>query len=472
MWTRAFRLKSSDQESCAEMKVLFAVHIRTHFRALTPPADWLRQEGIDVGFYFASRYQGVDEDMHSAAASDHRVVAFDGSESAAHRAALWRWRKEPCTFSARSFIKCLMKFHAVRRFYHVLFTKLEPDILVLPEENVGYLSNVLVQQAHACGARVVVMPYTIDNPVEAAEVLHQNKACIVQGTLRQIFAKKHPAWVFEYKGVRLLRLPFPAATVMQFMGNAPTHPWQNICSFADAVSVECAALLSQHEVAGVDRAKLRVTGSCALDRMAAAQQDAAALRAALLVELGLDPAKPVFLAAIPPDIFKSKQRKVDFLNHTEVVTFWIDALAATGWNVVVNLHPHLKPELMQLESHPNVRHCQRPVAELLPLCDVFVACISATIRWAIAAAKPVLNHDLYRYGYDDYRSAPGVVHVTTRNEFNREVTRISTDEAYREQLRLDQSTVAADWGNLDGGSGERLLALFSELIELKSSSAT
>jgi hypothetical protein len=400
------------------------------------------------------------------------VVAFDGSESAVQRAALWRWRKEPCAFPARSFIGCLLKFHAVRRFYHALFARLEPGILVLPEENVGYLSHVLVQQAQACGARVVVMPYTIDNPVEAAEALLQNNACIVQRSLRQAFASKHPGWVFEHKGVRLLRLPFPAAAVMQFMGGAPAYPWQNICSFADAVSVECAALLAQHEVAGVDGAKLRVTGSCALDRMAAVQQDAAALRDALLVELGLDPAKPVFLAAIPPDIFKSKQRKVEFSNHSEVVTFWIDSLAATGWNVVVNLHPHLKPELMQLGSHPNVRLCQRQVAELLPLCDVFVACISATIRWAIAASKPVLNHDLYRYGYEDYRSAPGVVHVKTRDEFNHEVSRLTTDAAYRGQLRLAQSTVAADWGNLDGGSGARLLALFSELIHSKSTPDT
>jgi hypothetical protein len=269
--------------------------------------------------------------------------------------------------------------------------------------------------------------------------------------------------MFEHKGVRLLRLPFPAVVVMQCMGYAPAKPWQNLCSFADAVTVECEALYSQHLVAGLDLMRLRVTGSCTLDKLAAVKRDSVAMRSALLAELGIDPAMPVFLAAIPPDIFQSKQRKVEFTNHAEVVAFWINVLAATGWNVVVNLHPHLKPELITLGAHPNVRLCQRPVAELLPLCDVFVACISATIRWAIAAAKPVLNHDLYRYGYDDYRSAPGVVHLTTRDEFSREVMRIAGDAAYREQLTLAQASVAADWGVLDGKSSERLLAIFSEL---------
>lgn len=454
------------------MKILFVAHIRTHFCALLPVADWLRKQGGDVAVYFAARYPGDDDDVKEAGDSDLRVIAYDGSEPANHTASLWHGRKEPSAFPARRFMGCLLKFRATRRFYRALFARLQPDIVVLPEENVAYLSHLLVQQAQAFGVGVVVMPYTIDNPVEAAEAQLQNATCVVSGSVRRSFANNHSGWVFEHKGLRLLRLPFPAAAAMQVMGCAPAHPWQNVCSFADVVAVECKVLRSQHASSGVAEAKLRVVGSCTLDRMATVQQDAVALRCALLVELGLDPAKPVFLAAIPPDIFKSKQRKVEFANHAEVVTFWLEALAAAGWNVVVNLHPHLKPELLQIESHPNVRLCQRPVAELLPLCDVFVACISATIRWAIAAGKPVLNHDLYRYGYDDYRSAPGVLHVTTRDEFIGELSRISTDAGYREEVRLAQAAVAADWGILDGGSGERLLALFSELIASKQSSTT
>lgn len=453
------------------MKVIFTAHLRTHFRALAPPAAWLRERGHDSAFYFAARYHGCDEDAVEARAAGHRVISFDGAEDAAEMP-LWRGRKEPTAVPARSFFRCLLKYHVVKRFYRALIARLRPDVLVLPEENVGYLSHLLVRQAQACGAAVVVMPYTIDNPVEAAEALLQNAACVVRGGLRRGFARRHPGWVFEHKGTKLLRLPFPAAAAMQWTGLAPARPWQNVASFADAAAFECEVLRARHAMAGADGVDLRVTGSCALDGMAVVLREAAALRGSLLRELGLDPAKPVFLAAIPPDIFKSKQRKVEFADHAEVVTFWIDTLAATGWNVVVNLHPHLKPELIQLGSHPNVRLCQRPVAELLPLCDVFVACISATIRWAIAAGKPVINHDLYRYGYDDYRSAPGVLHVTTREEFCREVARITTDTVYREEVRLAQASVAADWGILDGGSGERLLALFSELITSKQSSAT
>jgi hypothetical protein len=192
----------------------------------------------------------------------------------------------------------------------------------------------------------------------------------------------------------------------------------------------------------------------------------------LFKELQIDSSRAILLVAIPPDQFSTKRAACEFASHAEIVSFWLDSLAATGWNVVVNLHPHLDPEKIPLGSHPNVRLCQRSVAELLPLCDVFVACISATIRWAIACGKPVLNHDLYRYGYDDYRSAPGVVHVTTRDEFSLEVARMTTDAVYLEQLRLAQASVAADWGVLDGKSGERLLALLAELRDSKKSPTT
>ena len=453
------------------MKILFVAYIHTHFRALISQGGWLRQRGDEVGFYFAANYHGCDEDARAALKSGCRAIVFNGVESRVQSVSLWRGRREPTAFPARSFTGCLLKFHTVKQFYHDLFAKLNPDIMVLPEENIGYLSHLLIQQAHECDVRVVVMPYTIDNPVEAAEVQMKNSGCIVKGGLRRIFAQRYPQWMYEHKGVQLFRLPFPAAAAIQFMGAAPARPWQNICSFADAVAVECEALRSQHASGGVNSAKLRVTGSFALDKMAEVVRDAETLKAQLLAELELDPAKPVFLAAIPPDIFKSKQRMVEFIDHAEVVIFWIETLAATGWNVMVNLHPHLNSEVIHLGEHPNVRLCQRPVAELLPLCDVFVACISATIRWAVAAAKPVLNYDLYQYDYHDYSSAPGVVHMTTREEFSHEITRITKDDVHREQLSRAQASVAVDWGILDGGGSQRLRALFSELILTRQSLA-
>ena len=283
------------------MRILFVAYIRTHFRALAWQAEWLKTNGQQVSFYFATKYQGWSEDAKVATGLGLTAVAFDGCVVGNSERTLWHGRKEPTAFPARSYVGCLLKFRAVKQFYHALFAGLKPDVIVLPEENVGYLTQLLVKQGQACGAGVAVMPYTIDNPVEAAEAHLQNTAYIVRGGLRRLFSEKHPQWMFEHKGVRLLRLPFPAVAVMQFMGFAPAKPWQNLCSFADVVLVECEALCVPHAVTSVDVGRLRVTGSCTLDKLAAVKRDAVAMRSALLAELGIDPAKPVFLAAIPPE---------------------------------------------------------------------------------------------------------------------------------------------------------------------------
>ncbi|MDH4455368.1 MAG: hypothetical protein QE570_19550 [Verrucomicrobiota bacterium] len=445
------------------MKVIFVAYIRTHFVALLPHAEWLRSQGHRVAFYFAQTYNGFLEDAAALKQLGIGGIEKGGGEIGTSERSLWRGRREPVSVPSRSFASCAFAFRDVDRFYQALLVRLAPHLLVLPEENVSYLSNLLVRQAHVHSIPTVIMPYTIDNPVEAAEAYYLRRRFLVRPGLRVMFARKYPQWVFEHKGASVLRLPFRAAATMQWMGFAPPDPWKNTCSFADAVAVECKALSRLHVRAGLPLSKLHIIGSSTLDRMAAIQREAETLKARLLQDLGLPVDKPVFLAAIPPDQFNTVRPGCEFTHHAEVLAFWMNTLAATGWNVIVNLHPHLNPHQVQLGDHPNVRLCVRPVAELLPLCDVFVACISATIRWAIAAAKPVLNHDFYRYGYDDYRSVPGVVHMNTRAEFSHEVAQFAASESHRENLRRSQAEVAADWGSLDEKGGQRLLELFNLL---------
>ncbi len=449
------------------MTIVLAAYLRTHFRALMPQACWLAEQGHKVTLYLAARYRDSVDDAAEAHTLGFQVIQCDGREYPEGALPLWHHRKEPVAFINKGFIGCTMKFRAVSDFYHRLFGRIKPDVIILPEENVGYLSHLLVRAAHAHGARAVVMPYTIDKPNEAAETFLAKPAFQVRGWLRQSFARKHPHWVHRHKDQDLLRLPFPAAATMEWLKMAPPAPWRNLCAFSDAVAFECQALANQAIELGLPADKIQITGSRVLDEMAEIRNNSDFRKADLLEQLGLNPNKPIFLAALPPDIFKSKLRsEVEFQTHKEATAFWLDTLAATGWNVIVNPHPHLNPANIDLGGHSNVRLCLRPVSELLPLCDVFVACISATIRWAIACAKPVLNHDLYRFDYPDYRQASGVVHVQTRTDFQTEVTKLGTDTAYRSQLAVLQSSVAMDWGILDGGSSYRLAALFTHLITL------
>ena len=119
--------------------------------------------------------------------------------------------------------------------------------------------------------------------------------------------------------------------------------------------------------------------------------------------------------------------------------------------------------MRHLESE-RIRIGPSDTASLIAMGDLFVASVSSTIRWAIAAGKPVVNYDVYRYRYDDYVEVPGVLILEEQTEFADTMRRLTTDPAYLAEIALRQQSVARSWGVLDGDAGRRMIALFESLL--------
>lgn len=133
---------------------------------------------------------------------------------------------------------------------------------------------------------------------------------------------------------------------------------------------------------------------------------------------------------------------------------------ATGYSVVINPHPRLSPEERGYLMRPEVVCTDLPLTKLLPNCHFYVASASATIRWAIACAKPVLNYDIYGYHYDDFSDVAGVVTVDSEKAFEQMLVRMREDSVFFSNLQTLQQAVSMEWGCLDGKSAERLISLF------------
>jgi hypothetical protein len=118
----------------------------------------------------------------------------------------------------------------------------------------------------------------------------------------------------------------------------------------------------------------------------------------------------------------------------------------------------------------NIRIAPRKTAHLVPLCDLYVASISSTIRWAIACGKPVINYDVYRYRYTDFLSVPGVIATEERDEFQALIKRFADDKAYLTQIATQQRAVAGRWGRLDGNSSQRIVELLAAQAASKAGS--
>jgi len=206
--------------------------------------------------------------------------------------------------------------------------------------------------------------------------------------------------------------------------------------------------------------QLVVTGSLADDTIVAALNDLPRRRRALLDELELPTEAPILLCALPPDQNTYDRPGCEFAGFDELTRFWAECLSEVrGWNVIVRPHPKTPPECLAELRRRGISITYNETATLVPLCDLYVASVSSTIRWAIACGKPVINYDVYQYGYHDYDGVGGVVLANTRNQFRDLLRHLTADRGRRDAVAAVQQRDAGRWGCLDGLAGERILAL-------------
>src|SRR5262249_46161121 len=211
-----------------------------------------------------------------------------------------------------------------------------------------------------------------------------------------------------------------------------------------------------------------LTGSPSDDAMARNVADAPNKREELYSKLDLPSGRPMFLTALPPDFLylPGGRPECAFGRYDDLVEHWIAALAEQDrFNVVVALHPSVKVETMRHIERSNVRISELQTAQLVPLCDVYVASISSTIRWAIACGKPVINYDVYRYRYTDFVGVAGVLTIEEEDAFCALIHRFASNEKFLLENCRRQQAEAPRWGRLDGSSCGRILDLLACVAE-------
>ena len=333
--------------------------------------------------------------------------------------------------------------------------------IVICEDNVELDTGIWVAIARKYGIRSIIVPYTISNTAEFAESYVNHVPYQVQTNPQNgLIAGLFPAWVLDYKGRRFLRTSPAKIIAVERLGLAPPNPWLLNSGYADAIAVESEAMQDYYKAAGIPAGQLVTTGSMTDDIMTKVAAEAAQRRQALMDRLGLQAERPLLLCALPPDQNTYDRPGCEFENFDDLIGSWGDCLAEVkDWNVVVRPHPKTASERVELLRRKGLAVSYDDTASLVPLCDLYVASVSATIRWAIACGKPVINYDVYRYGYEDYRGVKGVQLVNFRTEFREALCGITSNATRRAELAEFQSRDSGRWGLLDGSSGKRILAL-------------
>ncbi len=362
-------------------------------------------------------------------------------------------------------LRAIKEWRFARRVCRVL----TPDIVILAEDNVEYLSGVWVRAAHQQGLSVLVVPYCLAGIEEPAAVYWQDPKHDADSDENQKLARDFPQWVYEYQGRRLVRLPAKRALPMEWLAISSPLPWLMNGSYADAIAVESEFMRNFYKRQGIPPRQLVTTGAVSDDVLHATLQDLEGQRYRLYRQYGMHEDRPMLLCALPPVTSAMANLRQEFRSYDDMIRFWIDSMKQVeGYNVFISLHPTMdRAQFKWIEEIGwwGIGLAPPDTAVMIALCDIYVASVSSTIRWAIACGKPVINYDVYRFRFPDFRPAPGVITVETRDEFVSALRRITTDSNYYYLLREAQLNVSGYWGMIDGRSGKRVIELIDRLTQ-------
>jgi hypothetical protein len=262
-------------------RVLIPVHSGTWFIELQRVARLCRRsERYDPVLLFLAPYPHRERDIQTCRAEG--ITCLD--EPAGPQPRRWGW-------AALRELKERIAYAAA------IIASVRPGLLVLAGDNPGYDTACFIRAAHDAGLRVVLVPSTMSNGLEEAEVYSKNPRYLVQGAPNRLAAALFPKWGREHNGKRVLRVPGDRALAIELLGLSPPRPWIFNSGFADAIATESDAMRDYYLENGIPPAQLVDCGSLANDTL----HEALAQRAERRAELGLAGDKPILLSALPPD---------------------------------------------------------------------------------------------------------------------------------------------------------------------------
>ncbi len=343
-----------------------------------------------------------------------------------------------------------------------------PVLIILPEANIFYDSQFVIRAAHLASVRVVILPFTIVNTLEWAEAFFDIPIYNADRGWNRLFARAFPRWVLEHKGRRLI-LPFAHILGCEYFDMVPAIPWLINSGNADAIAAESYFMSDYYLNAGIEKDKVRFTGALSDDKLFALLNERDVHRTALGERFGVPIRERIFLIGLPPDQFGGGKRQgCEFDSYKELIRFMVGMVASLSGSkvtVLVNLHPRVKLADVVWLSALGATIIDEPIERLVPLVDVYIAVASATIRLGISSGIPVVNYDAYQYDYDDYKGLLGVCEVKSMRDYESVLSALINDHYFYSKIHAAQKETASSLCLVDGKAGERLLSLFSSLIQ-------
>ena len=359
----------------------------------------------------------------------------------------------------RNFFRDVHLFNKSTDQIRSMLQEIKPAYLILGGDMPGYDSALYIKEAKKRGIRSFIIPSTMSNGKEQAEIYlpdSQYHAAVTSHKILALFFKK---WSKEYREILLFRVPISRLLAIKFFKIEVEKPWVFNSTNADIVFLESLAMRDYYSAVGLDANNLVVTGAPTSDLIYEVGANLNGIKTRLRTKYCLDRYQKVVLLALPPDFFYvvGGRPQSNYANHAEVINFFshlIGAHQSVRW--IISLHPSMtKSDYGALEL-AGATIIDEPAYQLLPLCDIYLATVSSTIRWAIACGVPVINYDFYRYRYDHFESVDGVLYAATEEVFDLLLNALLEQVDFLQRIKEQQQLSSFRWGLLDGKCCERI----------------
>jgi hypothetical protein len=286
-------------------------------------------------------------------------------------------------------------------------------VLSMTDRSHDYPEASLLAEARRRAIKII-LPYVAHYDIDFALSYRRDAAGNIlpefNPRARRSLYKSWSAWRLRrslYKG-----LFFQAAFLLnahRAHGTMSAYPWWTGNGLSDVVCVNSRHMADIYRSNRVPQEKIFLIGDIFYDKIYRQMQRRDALRAEVEASYGFAPHRKTIILSMPQFV---EQGFFDAKRHWEEVDKLTEALAASGNNILISLHPRMDArEYAYLEEKYSCQIARERLADIIPAADVFVAQYSSTVVWAALCGIKTVVLNLYDWEIDfyDYLTSVSVV---------------------------------------------------------------
>lgn len=353
------------------------------------------------------------------------------------------------------------------------FRKLLKDFdissVILSESSPDYLAPE-INNASKGLATVYTHPYERMEPDDYA-LIYKNSNLQVSDSIGRFFVKYFPKWKHHFQSVDILRASPEKILAQEFLNISSEKPWETFGYLEDYI-LSSNTLIKNYliDVCHVPEEKIKLAGSAQLDILHQFKSNNHKNKEKidrLRSLFGND--KPFILSSLPQTHWITGRDQAEFDNHRDMLAAWMSPLTQQKrFNVLLSLHPSMKSDDFAHLEKENAKIIEENIIDLMPLCELFVNNLSTVMQFVAACGIPVINYDVYRYSEDlekyKYNEFGGIITVASKEEYQKIINEICTDNKFLFEMRKEQERTASHWGPIDGNSAERIVSVIKKSI--------